>query len=156
MLKYTLSMPAINARSRSIFLAVTLGSLHRQPLIGGRRLGNEGVHAADDATDLAAGRAYFTIRSRSCNVRSRIAHQVVVSFRREADHVIQLQVFDAGRKDQLRPGSRISSFVTVLLITRRSRSDPVSGAMVIVRSPLFAQQPHDRLGQIVKAQRTPD
>ena len=32
--------------------------------------------------------------------------------------------------------ARISSFVTVLLITRRSRSDPVSGAMVIVRSPL--------------------
>ena len=32
--------------------------------------------------------------------------------------------------------SRISSFVTVLLMTRRRRSEPVSGAMVIVRSPL--------------------
>src|SRR5581483_4755684 len=32
--------------------------------------------------------------------------------------------------------SRISSFVTVLLITRRKRSDPVSVAIVIVRSPL--------------------
>ena len=32
--------------------------------------------------------------------------------------------------------ARISSLVTVLLITRRSRSDPVSGAMVIDRSPL--------------------
>ncbi len=32
--------------------------------------------------------------------------------------------------------SRISSFVTVLLMTRRNRSDPVSGAMVIDRSPL--------------------
>ena len=31
---------------------------------------------------------------------------------------------------------RISSFVTVLLMTRRSRSDPVSGAMVTVFSPL--------------------
>ena len=32
--------------------------------------------------------------------------------------------------------SRISAFVTVLLITRRRRSEPVSGAMVSVRSPL--------------------
>ena len=32
--------------------------------------------------------------------------------------------------------SRISAFVTVLLITRRRRSEPVSGAIVIVRSPL--------------------
>ena len=32
--------------------------------------------------------------------------------------------------------SRICSFVTVLLMTRRSRSDPVSGAIVIDRSPL--------------------
>ena len=49
--------------------------------------------------------------------------------------------------------SRISSLVTVLLMTRRSRSDPVSGAIVIVRSPLCAQHPHDRLGQIVEPQR---
>src|SRR6478609_6804691 len=32
--------------------------------------------------------------------------------------------------------SRISSLVTVLLMTRRRRSDPVSGAIVMVRSPL--------------------
>ena len=32
--------------------------------------------------------------------------------------------------------SRISSLVTVLLITRRSRSEPVSGAIVSERSPL--------------------
>ncbi|MNC97200.1 hypothetical protein D3C83_147850 [compost metagenome] len=32
---------------------------------------------------------------------------------------------------------RISSLVTVLLITRRSRSEPVSGAIVTVFSPLF-------------------
>ena len=33
--------------------------------------------------------------------------------------------------------ARISSLVTVLLITRRSRSEPVSGAIVIERSPLL-------------------
>ena len=32
--------------------------------------------------------------------------------------------------------SRISSLVTVLLMTRRRRSEPVSGAIVSVRSPL--------------------
>ena len=32
--------------------------------------------------------------------------------------------------------SRISSLVIVLLITRRRRSEPVSGAIVSVRSPL--------------------
>ncbi len=32
--------------------------------------------------------------------------------------------------------ARISSLVTVLLMTRRSRSEPVSGAIVIERSPL--------------------
>jgi len=33
--------------------------------------------------------------------------------------------------------SRISSLVNVLLTTRRSRSEPVSGAMVMVFSPLW-------------------
>ena len=37
--------------------------------------------------------------------------------------------------------ARISSFVTVLLMTRRSRSEPVSGAIVIVRSPLWRSRP---------------
>src|SRR6185312_14954586 len=36
--------------------------------------------------------------------------------------------------------SRISSLVTVLLMTRRRRSDPTSGAIVIVRSPLFRRR----------------
>ena len=49
--------------------------------------------------------------------------------------------------------ARISSLVTVLLMTRRRRSDPVSGAMVIDRSPLCAQQPDDRLGEVVEPQR---
>ena len=49
--------------------------------------------------------------------------------------------------------SRISSFVTVLLITRRRRSEPVSGAIVMPRSPLSLQDANDRLGQIVQAQR---
>ena len=37
--------------------------------------------------------------------------------------------------------SRISALVTVLLITRRRRSDPVSGAIVIERSPLACSLP---------------
>ncbi len=49
--------------------------------------------------------------------------------------------------------SRISAFVTVLLITRRSRSEPVSGAMVIDRSPLCLQHPDDGVGEIVEAKR---
>ena len=49
--------------------------------------------------------------------------------------------------------SRISSLVTVLLITRRRRSDPVSGAMVMPCSPLALEHPHDRLRQIVEPQR---
>jgi hypothetical protein len=36
--------------------------------------------------------------------------------------------------------SRICSFVTVLLMTRRRRSDPVSGAIVIDRSPLLRRR----------------
>ena len=38
-------------------------------------------------------------------------------------------------------------------MTRRRRSEPVSGAIVIVRSPLSRQDPDDRLGQIVEPQR---
>ena len=49
--------------------------------------------------------------------------------------------------------SRISSLVTVLLITRRRRSEPVSGAMVIDPLAALPQQLDDRLGQIVEAQR---
>ena len=40
--------------------------------------------------------------------------------------------------------ARISSLVMVLLTTRRSRSDPTSGAIVTVRSPLGAQQVENR------------
>ena len=49
--------------------------------------------------------------------------------------------------------SRISSLVTVLLMTRRSRSDPVSGAMVIVRLAARAEDPDDRLGEVVEPER---
>ena len=49
--------------------------------------------------------------------------------------------------------ARISSFVTVLLITRRSRSEPVSGAMVIDRSPLWRSSWTIGSVQIVEPQR---
>ena len=49
--------------------------------------------------------------------------------------------------------SRISSFVTVLLMTRRRRSEPVSGAMVSVRSPLCRSSRDDGRREIVEAQR---
>ena len=49
--------------------------------------------------------------------------------------------------------SRISSLVTVLLMTRRSRSEPVSGAMVMRALAALAQHADDRLGQIVEPER---
>ena len=49
--------------------------------------------------------------------------------------------------------SRISSLVTVLLMTRRSRSDPVSGRDRDRPLAALAQHPDDRLGQVVEAQR---
>ena len=49
--------------------------------------------------------------------------------------------------------SRISSLVTVLLMTRRSRSEPVSGAIVIERSPLSRSIRTIGGGEIVEPQR---
>ena len=84
-------------------------------------------------------RACASMISRSCSVRSRIATRsssvsvgspiMKYSFR-----------FSTPLAKIISALARISSLVTVLLITRRSRSDPVSGAIVIVRSPLCAQQ----------------
>ena len=43
------------------------------------------------------------------------------------------------------------SLVIVLLMTARSRSDPVSGAIVIVRSPLSQQRADHAAGEVVEA-----
>ena len=49
--------------------------------------------------------------------------------------------------------ARISSLVTVLLITRRRRSDPVSGRDRDRLLAALAQPPHDAVGEVVEPQR---
>ena len=79
-------------------------------------------------------------------------HQVLVRLGREADHVIQLQVLDAARKNELRAienlvvGHRLVDNPSKPIGTRfRSNRDP----------PLTAglEQLHNRLGQVVEAKR---
>ena len=80
-------------------------------------------------------------------------HQVLVGLRRAGRSCSRASGSRCRSRRSGRRVSRISSLVTVLLITRRRRSEPVSGAIVIDRSPLCAQQPDDGLGQVVEPQR---
>jgi hypothetical protein len=62
-------------------------------------------------------------------------NEVFVSLGREADHVVQLQVLDAAREDQL--GAVEDLVVRHGLVDDAAQAiGPVSGAIVIVRSPL--------------------
>ena len=145
-------MPAISERSRLILWSVTAGSSIGSHWYAVPGLGMSGFTLPTILPICPRGRAYFSMMSRNCTVRSRMATRsssvsvgrpiMKYSFR----FSIPFLKIRSAR-------SRISSFVTVLLMTRRIRSDPASGAMVMLRSPLCTEHLDDRIGQIVQPQR---
>ena len=146
-------MPATSCRRRLIFRSIDRRILHRQPLVRGAGLRNQRVHAGRDAPDAAARPRVLQHHARAAAPSGRESRRGPRRSR-SAGRSCSTASGSRSRSAKIRSArSRISSFVTVLLMTRRSRSDPVSGAIVIDRSPLFAQPRDDRLGEVVEAQR---
>ncbi len=94
-------MPETSSRRRLIFRSIIVRPRHRQPLIGRSGLGNERIDGRDEPADRSAR----PVRRRPSSLPQRHRQipngdEVVVCFRWKADHVVELQVLDAGVEDE--------------------------------------------------------
>ena len=126
--------------------------LERQPLVRGAGLRNERIHTPDDPADLAprAGMLQHPLPNLARQIPNRL--QVLVGLGGEADHVVQLQVFNAAREDKLRPIENLvvgHGLVDHPPEAVRSSFGRDGHAALAAR----AEQAHDRLRQVVEPER---
>ena len=146
-------MPEIRRRRSLTLRSDSAIVLHGQPLIRGAGLRDQRIDAADDAADTATESGVF---EHAVAHLQRQGRGSLRDPRRSRSGGRSCNRASGSRCRSRKSGSarsRISSLVTVLLMTRRRRSEPVSGAMVSVRSPLSRSGRDDRRRQIVESQR---
>src|SRR5215831_2014661 len=91
-------------RSQPLDLSVHVRvAFHRQPLIRCTGLGNQRVHAADDSADGATRPRVLEHPFAKLERQIANRHEIIVCLRGEPDHVIELQVLESVREDELSP-----------------------------------------------------